>query len=233
MANGNQGGDPLEWLTLAGKLYGKGTRLIYKAIPHIYHRQPAEEDLYAIWRYGGAVTGVNLSAAADLSQTLMFSENARRQIKRAQKQDIRISESVDYGRFWPLLSRVLAEKHNACPVHTLVEIEMLSRLFPNNIRLVVAESPHGELLGGAVFYVTDTCVHAQYIAAVRSDEFVTPLPLLFHWVAGRAAAVGRRYLDFGTSNEDNGNILNEGLIRQKYGMGGRGVAYITCELTFF
>jgi hypothetical protein len=34
-----------------------------------------------------------------------------------------------------------------------------------------------------------------------------------------------RYFDFGTSNEDAGRYLNETLIAQKEGFGGRGVAY--------
>src|SRR5438270_7744382 len=27
-------------------------RLLYKAVPHIYHRSPSEEDLYALYHYG-------------------------------------------------------------------------------------------------------------------------------------------------------------------------------------
>ena len=40
-----------------------------------------------------------------------------------------------------------------------------------------------------------------------------------------------RYLDFGTSNEDGGQVLNEGLIAHKEGYGGRTVCYDTYEWT--
>ena len=36
---------------------------------------------------------------------------------------------------------------------------------------------------------------------------------------------GYKYFDFGTSNEDMGRYLNEGLIYQKEGFGGRAVCY--------
>ena len=41
-----------------------------------------------------------------------------------------------------------------------------------------------------------------------------------------------KYFDFGISTEDNGKYLNEGLISQKEGFGGRAVCYDTYELEF-
>ena len=38
-----------------------------------------------------------------------------------------------------------------------------------------------------------------------------------------------KYLDFGTSNEEGGKVLNTSLIYQKEGFGGRGVVYDTYE----
>ena len=40
----------------------------------------------------------------------------------------------------------------------------------------------------------------------------------------------KTYFDFGISSEDNGQILNEGLISQKEGFGGRTVVYQTWRL---
>ena len=39
-----------------------------------------------------------------------------------------------------------------------------------------------------------------------------------------------KYLDFGISTENGGRLLNEGLIYQKEGFGGRGVCYDAWEL---
>ena len=39
-----------------------------------------------------------------------------------------------------------------------------------------------------------------------------------------------RYLDFGISNEDSGRYLNEGLVLQKCGMGGRAIVYQTYKV---
>ena len=40
-----------------------------------------------------------------------------------------------------------------------------------------------------------------------------------------------KYFDFGISTEHNGRLLNEGLIYQKEGFGGRGICYDTYEYT--
>ena len=103
---------------------------------------------------------------------------------------------------------------------------MLASRFPRNIRLFVALNTTGTVIAGTVIYVTEACVHAQYIAASPEGKSLGALPLLFDTVIGRHCGHAR-YFDFGTSNEDHGRYLNEGLIMQKNGMGGRGVTYNT------
>nr|MDE6490165.1 GNAT family N-acetyltransferase [Muribaculaceae bacterium] len=109
------------------------------------------------------------------------------------------------------------------PVPRRQEITMLASRFPDNIRLYTSSSG-GELLGGTVVYFTDTVAKAQYIAASPEGKRLKVLPQLFSWIISNHCG-NRRYFDFGTSNDDHGQYLNEGLIRQKNGMGGRGVAY--------
>ena len=47
---------------------GKGIkRLIYKSVPHIYHRYPCEEDLYALFRHNAALIETNISTTIDLT----------------------------------------------------------------------------------------------------------------------------------------------------------------------
>jgi len=45
-----------DWLIAAG-----ATKFIYKPVPHIYHRVPSEEDLYALHRLGAKTTRVDVS----------------------------------------------------------------------------------------------------------------------------------------------------------------------------
>lgn len=206
------------------------SRMIYKAVPDIYHRYPAEDDIYALFRHGAAIDCVQISAAVDLAAPIGFDSNARRCAAYAAKAGVTVRESCDYCDFWAILTALLAERYGTAPVHSLAEIELLRSRFPDNIRF------HGaylgeELVAGTVVYLTDTVAHAQYIAASPAGKELKALPLLFKDVMERYAE-RFRYFDFGTSNERRGLYLNEGLIRQKNGMGGRGIAYTTYTLNF-
>lgn len=206
-------------------------RMVYKAIPYIYHRYPSDDDLYAIFRAGGRLIESNLSSTIPLSDPISFNENARRNCKRALSAGIRVEQSSDFASFWHVLTRLLAERFNATPVHTLDEMLLLANRFPKRIKLYAAINKAGDIVAGTVLYVTDTCVHAQYIAASDEGKSSGALALVFDKVI-KDYADTHSYLDLGTSNEDHGRSLNEGLIRQKYGFGGRGVTYNIYELIF-
>src|SRR5579862_8120217 len=53
---------------LCGWLRGQGVKtLLYKPVPHIYHRMPAEEDLYALFRLGARLVRRDLSSTLDMT----------------------------------------------------------------------------------------------------------------------------------------------------------------------
>jgi hypothetical protein len=207
------------------------SHLRYKAIPHIYHRYPAEEDLYALFRAGARLEETNLSSTIDLTHPLRFNENSRRNCRRAAAAGITVAESSDFAGFWSVLTTLLAERYATTPVHSLQEIELLHSRFPDNIRLFTATNPTGAIVAGSVVYFTATCAHAQYIAASPAGKEYGALPLLFNHIISQHCS-GLRYFDFGISNEDHGQYLNAGLLAQKNGMGGRGIAYSIYTLDF-
>lgn len=204
-------------------------KLQYKSIPHIYHVYPCEEDIYALFRCGARLSECNLSSAIDLSRPLDFNENSRRNMRMAEKSGVKVEKSDDYPGFWQILETILAERYSTRPVHTLAEISLLASCFPENIELYVARNAVGTIIAGTVIYRTTTCMHAQYIAASPEGKACGALNLLFrHLISEESEGVS--YFDFGTSNEDHGRYLNAGLLRQKNGMGGRGVAYNIYEV---
>ena len=71
--------------------------------------------------------------------------------------------------------------------------------------------------------MSDTVAHCQYIATTKEGRDGKVLPLLFQHIIG--TMTDKRYFDFGTSNEDGGRTLNEGLIHQKCGFGARAIVY--------
>ncbi len=197
--------------------------LVYKPSPHIYHSYPAEEDLYTLFRYNATLSASLVSSAIDLDSPLPFNENSRRNLKKALAAGIVISTSTDYAEYWNILTRLLCDRYNTSPVHSLDEIRLLAERFPNNIRLFTA-TLHSEIIAGAVIYYTDRVAHAQYIAASPRGKELNALPLLFRHIIDHECR-DCRYFDFGTSCEDKGRYLNSGLIAQKCGMGGRAIVY--------
>ncbi len=204
-------------------------KIVYKTIPHIYHRYPAEEDMYAIFRNGGQLSASFISATMPLDERrVRFNENARRGMRYAVAQGVEVGVSADFAPYWGVLSQMLHERYGTTPVHSLEEIELLHSRFPENIKLYVA-AHNGEVVAGVVMFFTHMAAHAQYIAASSRGKELKALPLLFDYIIENECG-DCQYFDFGTSNEDNGKYLNEGLITQKYGMGGRGIAYNVYEL---
>lgn len=204
-------------------------RLIYKAVPHIYHRYPAEEDLYAVFRNGGQVYSTLISTTLPLDNSrLRFNENARRGMKIAMANGVKVSCSDDWDSYWNVLSEMLKTQYNTTPVHSLEEIKLLHSRFPENIKLYIARQD-GEVVAGIVMFFSYTVAHAQYIAASPLGKELKALPLVFDHIINNECG-NCRWFDFGTSNEDGGLYLNEGLITQKSGMGGRGITYTTYEM---
>ena len=204
--------------------------IIYKPTPHIYHRYPAEEDLYAIFRNNGSILSTQVSSTIKLGASrVLFNENARRGLKSAVSNGVQVSESDDFDGYWTILSDMLKECHNTKPVHSIDEIKLLHSRFPNNIKLYVA-THNDEIVAGVVMFYTHTVAHAQYIAASARGKELKALPLLFNYIIEYDSAQ-YQYFDFGTSNEDGGHYLNHGLITQKCGMGGRAIVYNTYQLS--
>ena len=139
-------------------------------------------------------------------------------------------DPAGFPEYWQLLSELLGERYGVRPVHTLAEIELLRNRFPDNIRLFTARDSEGRIVAGTLIFFTDTCAHAQYIAASARGKELRALPLLFDHIIKNHCG-NRRYFDFGISNERHGEYLNEGLLRQKNGMGGRGTAYCIYEVS--
>ncbi len=204
-------------------------RLMYKAVPHIYHRYPCEEDLYALFRHHAALTETNISTTIDLFNPLPLDRGNKSGANAARKAGITVGASDDWAGYWQLLSSLLDERYDTRPVHTLDEIMLLQGRFPENIRLYTA-TLEGELLAGVVMYLSSPVAHCQYIGASSRGKDSKALTLLFDWLIGESTRQGYRYFDFGISNEDHGRYLNEGLVRQKCRLGGRGIVYNTFEI---
>lgn len=204
------------------------TDLIYKPIPHIYHIKPSEEDIYALYRHNARMESCGISSTIDLSQDIIFNSLRTRGVKKALSNNVEVKEEKDFSLFWELLTNNLQSRHSVSPVHSLSEIELLVNRFPENIRLYTA-SQSGELLAGVVIYETKTCIHSQYIASSQKGRDISALDLLFSYLIKERYA-DAKYFDFGISTEQNGEVLNKGLLSQKEGFGASATIYASYKI---
>lgn len=197
--------------------------VFYKTIPHIYHKLPAEEDIYALFRNNARLHISNLSSTIDLRVPHKFNMSKRQQLRKTEAKEQTINESSDYPAFWQILSDCLNERHEASPVHSLDEIRLLASRFPKNIRLFTISDEEG-MQAGVCIYDTGDVAHSQYTATTAKARENYYLVKLYHHLIFNVFA-DRKYFDFGISNEQQGQILNAGLLNQKYSMGGSGMVY--------
>lgn len=195
--------------------------LVYKPVPHIYHRYPAEDDIYALCLHGAELAECSISTTIDLANRLPMDRGNKSGLNVARRAGVVIAESNDWEGYWHLLEDVLAQRHAATPVHTAAEMRLLKSRFPENIRLYTA-TINGEIVAGVIIYLTPMVAHCQYIGANERGRETHALTLLMDRLVDEATQRGQRFFDFGISTEDHGRVLNRGLMQQKSRLGGRG-----------
>lgn len=199
-------------------------RVVYKAVPWIYHRQPAEEDLYALFRECGAkLIARDVSSTIMLRNPLPWQRLRLRGVRKSLGSGVTVGPSADFAAFWQVLDANLSGKYGVHPVHNLQEILLLHSRFPANIRLYTA-TKNGLMLGGIVIYLTPQVAHAQYSSATAEGKRLGVIDALYDFIIHHELG-SFTYFDFGRSTEDCGHVLNEPLIFQKEGFGGRAVCY--------
>lgn len=198
----------------------------YKPLPWIYADVPSDDDRYALYRVGATLTECSISETIRLDTNPGFDTQQKRNLKRALKTGSFVEElgsQDDYLEFHRMLSCCLDARHDATPVHTAAELLMLHGRFSEKIRIFGVRY-EGKLAAGVCMFDCGSVAHSQYICSTAEGRENGLLTLLFNHLIGEEYA-GHRYFDFGISCEDHGRYLNEGLARQKCGLGGSGVAY--------
>jgi hypothetical protein len=202
--------------------------VVYKSMPWIYQQLPAEEDLYALIQVCGArIRERSVSSTLIMSHRLPFEESRKSGLRKALRNGLTVAESDRWADFWQILDDNLVFRHHTHPVHTLAEMQLLHGRFPDHIRLFMVQKDDRPL-GGTVIFETPQVVHTQYISASPEGKATGALDLLFAHLFNEVYG-DRPYFDFGVSTEQHGRVLNDHLIFQKEGFGGRAVCYDTYE----
>jgi len=193
-------------------------KLQVKLIPSIYHQKPTEELNYALFLAKAQLIRRDSLAVLDLSKKNNLSKLRKRSIQKGMSNDFEIEEVVDFEDFWnEILIPNLAKKHQAKPVHSLQEITKLKALFPENIRQFNVYQ-NGIIVAGTTIFESKNVAHCQYISGDEMKNELGGLDLLFQHLISDVFK-NKQFFDFGISNENQGQKLNNGLSYWKESFG--------------
>ncbi len=138
--------------------------------------------------------------------------------KKAEKHYLRVNLSSDFEYFWEnILSPNLSSRHHTNPTHSLEEISLLKKRFPDKIQLW-AVFKGDEMLGGCVTFSHRNVIHAQYTAATKEGKSMRALDLLFAEIIEKSAQK-YEYLSMGISTDPIKGLPNHGLVKWKESWG--------------
>ncbi len=207
----------------------KITTLQLKAVPRIYHLQPADEIDYLLFLTEAKRIRVDVSSTIDLNNPMKIQPNRIEGVKKAEKNNLTIEENLNFQSFWDeILIPNLQQRHNALPVHSVEEIKQLAFKFPKHISQfnVLKDT---KIVAGATIFETKQVAHVQYISANADKQQLGSLDYLFHELITERYK-HKRYFDFGVSNLNQGKNINEGLLYWKECFGARSVVHEFYEI---
>lgn len=198
--------------------------VIVKSVPTVYHKLPSDEMKYILFLLKADLIESNLASSIEQSSRIKIQSNRIEGYKKAVKQNLTIKEESKFRDFWEqILIPNLRIKHKTNPVHTTEEIEKLAALFPKNIRQFNVYDGD-KIVAGTTIFETKTTARVQYISGNADKQQLGSLDFLFKELIEKVFH-DKKYFDFGISNENQGNLVNEGLLYWKECFGGRGIVY--------
>jgi hypothetical protein len=204
-------------------------RLVYKAIPHMYHLLPAEEDLYALFVHNARLFRRDVSSTVVAGLRAPLARGRKKILKQVRARGMKVERSENFSQFMAIAEASLQLRHGLRPVHTAAEMQLLANRFPESIKLF-ALNYNEEMLGGVIIYESQTVAHGQYRHATEEGMELGAFDYIMD-VLVNEVYVGKPYIDFGTSMLDDGRKLNFGLIQNKESYGARATVYDFYELS--
>lgn len=124
----------------------------------------------------------------------------------------------NFKSFWnEILEPQLKARHNATPVHSLVEIELLASRFPDGIQQYLVYE-NDELLAGITFFIKGLIVKTQYASATAVGMSKNANDFIYMEAIKNFQERGMTFMDCGHVNNPDGSI-NRGLQRFKEQLG--------------
>ncbi|PKP24844.1 MAG: GNAT family N-acetyltransferase [Bacteroidetes bacterium HGW-Bacteroidetes-2] len=200
----------------------KITQLNIRVIPTFYNIMPSDEVEYFLYKAGATIIKRDILMVIDYRNKLRFQKNRREGINKAIRNGLQIQVEECFEGFWnEILIPNLKNKHQVVPVHSLEEINILATRFPKQIQQINVYKDN-KIVAGTTVFLTKTTIHPQYVSGNEDKNQYGSLDLLYDFIINKFCT-DKNYFDFNISSEENGNILNHGLIFWKESCGARSI----------
>ena len=202
-------------------LYNNGiNKLDIRVIPAFYNNVPSDELEYFLFKANAKKIKSDVILLIDYKNPLNFIKSRRQAIRRGAKNNLIIKIEDNYDDFWnKILIPNMYNKYKVKPIHSLNEIKELASKFPKNIKQFNVYKD-GELVAGSTIFITKTTIHPQYISANIEKNTLESLDFLYNHIIDLYKDE-KGFFDFNTSSEENGHLINKGIIFWKESFGAR------------
>ncbi|QHI36357.1 hypothetical protein IMCC3317_17190 [Kordia antarctica] len=195
-------------------------KLNIKLLPSMYSPFPNDELKYLLFILEAKLLRTDVFSTINLKQRPKVSKNRMEGKRRAFKHNLVVKEVNELDDFWnTILIPNLQEKFGVKPVHSLAEIQKLKKIFPKNIRQFNVYKDD-VIVAGTTIFETKQVAHSQYISGNEEKNTLGSLDFLHLYLLDEVFK-DKMYFDFGTSNENQGKNINQGLHNWKEGFGAR------------
>ena len=199
--------------------------VVIKQIPVIYNEFPSDELEYLMFILKAKIIEKNTLSVIDLERDNKISKDRIKGYKRAKKHELVIREEETFDAFWnQILIKNLKERHGVKPTHSLKEISFLKKYFSKEIRQFNVYK-NDKIVAGTTIFESQNVAHSQYISADEDRSLLGSLDFLHFYIIDEVFKNEKKYFDFGNSNINNGENINQGLQSWKEGFGARTIIH--------
>lgn len=210
----------------------------FRHSPRIFLKNPLDQIEFVLINRGYIREAEELATCYDLSQIKYLTQSqyinyynnntntkARQNIKKAISHKLNfkiINNKNEISTYYNILENNL-KKYNTKPVHSLEEIIKLFSLYPERVKIVVAEL-NGKILGGfLIFNINSIGWHIFYSALDYNYIEYKPIHFCLFMLKKYLSEMSYKYLNYGISTENSGKYINESLLSFKESFNGIGV----------
>lgn len=197
-------------------------KLVLKTIPNFYLDYFSDELEYCLFITQAQLNRRDSLSVIDLTKPYSITKTRKESIRRGKKNNLIIKEELNFELFWnEILIPNLDKKHQVKPVHSVEEITLLQKRFPNNIRHFNVYDKD-KIVAGTTVFSTDKVAHPQYVSGNSDKNELGSLDYLYHHLITDIYK-DKHFFDFNNSNEEQGTRINEGLLFWKESFGAKTV----------